>query len=210
MPYLFLYSLYHFSGDTNDAPLTGFWSSTERSEKTKLFDFKYVIKISLLTFFISVILSYISNTTLSASNVIIALIIIIIIVFIGILSDMVGVAVISANIKSFHSMAAKKIRGAKIGSELIKNADKVSNITNDVMGDICGIVSGAASVVLSGKLILFTENIYLKIILPLIITAIVASVTIGGKGLGKSIAIRFCDKIIMIVARLISFFKKEG
>ena len=60
--------------------------------------------------------------------------------------DMIGVAVTAADEQVFHSMAAKKIRGAKLAVKFKKNADKLSSFCKDVIGDICGnlVVSNGA------------------------------------------------------------------
>ena len=44
----------------------------------------------------------------------------------------------------YHAMSSKKIKGAKKAVSFKKNADKVSSFCNDVIGDICGIISGSA------------------------------------------------------------------
>ena len=61
----------------------------------------------------------------------------------GIVFDMIGVASTSATEKEFHSMAAHRVRGAREAVWMVRNAEKVSSICNDVVGDICGIISGA-------------------------------------------------------------------
>jgi len=104
-------------------------------------------------------------------------------------------------------MASKNIRGAKLAVKLIKNAEKVSSFCNDVIGDICGIISGATSssiaVIISSK---FNINL---LIVSLIITALVASLTIGGKAIGKSFAINKSDVIIFRFSSVLSLFYRK-
>ena len=59
-------------------------------------------------------------------------------IFLGILFDIIGVAVTSSDDKIFHSMSARKVRGAKVAVKFHKNAEKVSSFCCDVVGDICG------------------------------------------------------------------------
>ncbi len=66
----------------------------------------------------------------------------------GIVFDMIGVAVTAADPKPFHSMAAHKEKGAKAAIRLLQNANQVSSVCNDVVGDICGIVSGSTAAVI--------------------------------------------------------------
>ena len=57
---------------------------------------------------------------------------------------MIGIAVTVATPKTFNSMATKNVRGARACINLIRKASKVSSFCNDVIGDICGILSGSA------------------------------------------------------------------
>ena len=73
----------------------------------------------------------------------VAFIVLIGIVLIGIVFDSEIARVTVTDEKPFHSMAASKVKGAKSSLMLIRNASRVSNVCNDVVGDICGIISGA-------------------------------------------------------------------
>ena len=118
----------------------------------------------------------------------------IIVILIGVVFDMIGIAVTVADLKVFHSMSSKKIRSAKMAIKLINNAPKVSSICNDVIGDICGIISGSGGATIA--LILALELGVNSIVPSLIITALIASLTIGGKALGKGIAVMKANLII--------------
>ena len=120
---------------------------------------------------------------------------------------MIGVAVTSADEKPFHSMSARKVKGANIAVMFKKNADKVSSFCNDVIGDICGIISGSAGVIIATFLAnTFEINIF---IVTLLVTAIIAALTIGGKALGKSIAINKSNYILYEFSKLVSHFYKK-
>ena len=101
---------------------------------------------------------------------------------------------------------AKKIKGAKETIKLIKNNVKISSICNDIVGDICGIVSGGLGAVLAISIANITKvNISL---ISVITAALISSLTIGGKAIFKTVAIKNSDKIIFSVGKLLSFFKK--
>jgi CBS domain containing-hemolysin-like protein len=129
-------------------------------------------------------------------------------IIIGILFDIIGIAVMSANETPFHSMASKRERGAAESIRLIKSAEKVATLCNDVIGDVTGIISGttAAMVTVNLMLKLNTENILFQ----LLILGLVTGLTIGGKSIGKVIAIRNSTAIVHRVGILISLvnFKK--
>jgi len=125
----------------------------------------------------------------------------------GIIFDIIGVAVTSGDEVVFHSMSAKKVRGGRIGSKMIKNAHKVSSICCDVVGDICGIISGSAGV----TIITIIDNLtnWNTLIISLIVTALISSLTIGGKAIGKNIALKRSTEVITIVSKILSIFTRK-
>jgi len=167
---------------------------------------KWIIKIIGLTFIITLIFSFISETTMPKVNIFISIFILIVFILIGIIFDMIGVAVTTCDIKPFHSMNAKKIRYAKTAIKLIKNAPKVASICNDMIGDICGIISGSAGIIISSSA---ANKLNINpFITTLIITSLTASLTIGGKAIGKEKAIKNSTKIIKFFTTTISNFYK--
>ncbi len=175
----------------------------KRRKNKKIVDYNWIVKVTLLAFSISLIFSFMSETVLPNVNVVLGIIILIVFIFLGIIFDMIGVAITSADEKQFHSMNSRKIRGANIAVKFIKNADKMSSFCNDVVGDICGIVSGSA-----GTIVALSVASMLKIdkfIVTLLITALIAALTIGGKALGKSYAINKNNLILYKFAKAISY-----
>jgi Mg2+/Co2+ transporter CorB len=168
--------------------------------------YKWIIGIVIWTFIISSSISYVSDLFLSNVDILLAFVILIIIILIGILFDIIGVAVTAAEEVPFHSMASKKVKGAKTSVKLIRNADKVSNFCNDVIGDVCGVISGSTGAVIIGKIITST-NIENKTLLTLAISGIIASLTVGGKAIGKNFAISQSNNIIYSVAWIVETFK---
>lgn len=159
---------------------------------------KWILLITSLTFVISMIFSYLSETILKKSNIVIELLVLLIVILIGIIFDMIGVAVTTCAEHPFHAMASRKIKGAKTAIKLIKNKDKVSSFCNDVIGDICGIVSGTAGVIIA------TSIAKDSIICSLLVTATISSLTIGGKALGKKVAVNKSENITRIVSKILS------
>lgn len=182
---------------------------TKKQEKKhkKIVNWNWIIKISILAFIISLIFSAASELAIPNVNIIIGIILVILFIFIGVIFDIVGVAVTSADEKVFHSMSARKVKGATLAVTFKKNAEKVSSFCNDVIGDICGIISGSAGAIISATLA--TKLNCNALIISLIVTAFVASLTIGGKALGKSYAINKSNIILFRFAKIISFFYKK-
>ena len=127
------------------------------------------------------------------------------IVLIGIVFDVIGVAVTSADERPFHSMAARKVPGAQESIKLLRNAERVSSICNDVVGDICGVVSGSASATIAAQVMMNFEASASSII-PLVMSAMVAGLTVGSKAIGKTFAMKSCTQIVHSVGKLVWAF----
>ena len=159
----------------------------------------WVYKVFLWTFILSTIFSFSTNYLSSHASIVVMILIILLVIAIGIIFDMIGASSLTSKESTFHSMNAKKIKGAK---ETIK----ISSICNDIVGDICGIVSGGLGAVLAISIANITKvNISL---ISVITAALISSLTIGGKAIFKTVAIKNSDKIIFSVGKLLSFFKK--
>ena len=182
--------------------------STERKEKKKndLVDKKWIIFIIFISFIISFLMSFISQEAIPNIPIIIGIILTLLFIFLGVIFDIIGVAVTSSDEKVFHSMNAKKVKGANIAVLFKKNAEKVSSFTCDVIGDICGIVSGACGTNIS--LAISHSYNYSLLITSMIVGAVIASLTIGGKAIGKGIAINKSNIILYNSARIVSIFYK--
>lgn len=157
----------------------------------------------VITFILAMIFGFISNTVVMKLNMVFATILLILIIGIGIAFDLIGMAVASATEAPFHAKASKKYKGAKEAIRLVRNAPKVSNICNDVIGDICGVISGSIGALLSVN-ISNMLNIDI-IIVSLIISASIASLTVGGKAIGKKYAIKKCTNIIYFAGSIIHY-----
>lgn len=169
-------------------------------------NYKWVIQTTLMAFIISLIFSFIAETTIPNVNIILGIVLLITFILIGIIFDIIGIAVASADVKPFHSMNAKKVKGSDIAVELIKNAAKVSSFCNDVVGDICGIISGSASAIIS---VIISTTTHINIfVVTLVTTSLIAALTIGGKALGKTLAINKSNIIIYESSKFISYFYK--
>ena len=170
-------------------------------------NYSWIIKIVIISFTISVFFSFISEITIPKFNIFLGIAICLLFIFLGILFDMIGVSVTASDESVFNSMASKKLRGAKLAVKFKKNADKVSSFCNDVVGDICGIVSGSAGAVIALRL---SQILNVDVLLvTLLVTGIISALTIGGKALVKSRAIKRSDKILYRFALLLSIFYRR-
>ena len=168
---------------------------------------RWVVTAFCLAVTLSAVLSLASEALLSRAGLAVALVILAAFILLGILFDIIGVAVTAADPKPFHSMAAHKVRGAKDSLKLIKAASTVSSVCNDVVGDICGIVSGTTTTVIVVQLQSMFDFIP-ALVLSVGLTALVSGFTIGGKALGKTFAMKSSTKVVYLVGRVLSVFHR--
>ena len=161
----------------------------------------WILRIFCIAITLSALLSLLSEAVLGEAGLVLALMVLMVFILLGILFDIVGVAVTAADPKPFHSMASHKTKGAAEALRLLNSAERVSSICNDVVGDICGIVSGTTAAVIVLRLReAFSLN---DLLMSVVVTALISGMTIGGKAMGKNIAIRQSTKVVYFVGRMI-------
>ena len=175
--------------------------------KTKT-NLKWLFKIVLISVAASMAFTLASNEILGRAGYVIAFTALAVFIAAGIVFDIIGVAVTAAQEAPFHSMAAHRQRGAAESLRLLKNADKAASFCNDVVGDVTGIVSGAMAALIAARLMegFGTENI----LLPLLISGIVTGLMIGGKAVGKTLALNNSTVIVLSVGKLINILRLKS
>ncbi len=179
-----------------------------KTKKQKTWIWPFIVLILAIS--LSLCFSLLSEFVLNGSAIFVAIIVIFVFIFLAILTDMLGLSVASANIEHFTAMAARKVKGSKQAIALVKNADKVSSVLNDVIGDVCGILSGAAGASIVAKIALDNAGNFMAILIPSLIAAIIAGLTIAGKAVFKKIAIKHANPISLQFAKFINFFTRKG
>ena len=172
------------------------------SKKERNKTIRWVVTIFLVTIVISGTISFISDEVMSSSGILSAFLILLAIILVGIIFDIIGMAVATADEKPFHSMAARKVPGALASIKLLRNAERVSSICNDVVGDICGVVSGSASATIAAQMLQKMELGWPQII-TLAMSALCAGLTVGGKAIGKTVAVNSATTIVHTVGKII-------
>jgi len=172
------------------------------SKKERNKTVRWVVTIFLVTIVISGTISFVSDEVMSRSGIITAFLILLAIILIGIIFDIIGMAVATADEKPFHSMAARKVAGAQNAIKLLRNAERVSSICNDVVGDICGVVSGSASATIAAQILNSMEFGWPQIV-SLAMSALCAGLTVGGKAIGKTFAVNSATSIVHAVGKVI-------
>ena len=169
-------------------------------------DWRWIITIFVITVCISAVMSLISTNLLANATLGVSFVILICIIAIGIVFDIIGVAVTAADEKPFHSMASRKVPEAGEALKLIRNAGRVSSFCNDVIGDICGVISGSAAAVISARVLLLSKS-GSEIFITLLLSAVVSGMTVGGKACGKSLAMNSSTAVVRTAAKVLCFFR---
>ena len=164
---------------------------------------KWVVTAFLLSFVISAVFSVAMGEVTANASIIVAILLLLFFIALGILFDVVGLAVATADASPFHSMAARRLRAGKKGVWLIANSDKVSSVCNDIVGDICGVVTGAAGAAIVAKLFADGAMWY-----SLAVTSLISALTVGGKAACKNFAMQHSEGIVMVVAKSMCLFRK--
>ena len=146
---------------------------------------RWVIRVSLIAVALSAAMSLCSGAVLEDAGYVTATLILLLFIALGILFDIIGVAVTAANPKPFNSMA-----------------EKVASFCNDVVGDICGIVSGSTATVI----VVLLQNSFgwRSIVVSTVVTALISGLTIGGKAIGKKVAMKKSKDVIYLTAKVLS------
>ena len=85
-----------------------------------------------------------------------------------------------------------------------KRSPVLPRLCNDVVGDICGVVSGSASAVVAVRALTMLNS---ETVAQLIMSALVSGVTIAGKACGKNIATGKATQIVHTTSKLIYYIK---
>lgn len=164
----------------------------------------WILIVFILTFILSIIFSFVSNSMAANFNDLVLFIILLLTISIGILFDVIGTSSITAKESSFHALNSKKIKGAKQCVFIVKNGNKISSLCNDIVGDVCGIISGSIGAILS--ISLSSKSGINSTLVSIILAALISSLTVGGKAIFKKVAIKNADKIVFKVGKLITLF----
>lgn len=182
-------------------------SKKRQEKKAKTKRTPWAVQVFFISVLLSAMLSFLSTEVLEGAGLLLAFGVLLFFVLLGIVFDIIGVAVTAADERPFHSMAAHKTPGAKEALSLIRRANRVSSFCNDVVGDICGIVSGTTAAVI--VLRLQEAFSFRSVLVSLAITALVSGLTIGGKAVGKTFAIDKSTAVLQMVGRFLHLFSSH-
>ncbi|NLG83347.1 MAG: hypothetical protein GX493_01800, partial [Firmicutes bacterium] len=153
---------------------------------------------ALLTFSLSLFLAGIFSFV-SFLPAMVSLFTLLTIIGVGIVFDMIGVAVAAADETPFHAMASDRVSGSREAVWLIRQAERVANFCNDVVGDVCNTVTGAITAALA--VVLAARYRLDQSLVSILAIAMVAALNVGGKAMGKVYALGRPEEILLFVGR---------
>lgn len=166
---------------------------------------KWTITVIILSFSLSVLFSIVTSVVMEDLHIALTFVILFAIIAINIFFDLIGTAVMNAEEPPFHSLSSRRVRGASESISIIRHAPQITSLCCDVIGDIAGIISGAATAVIVAELV---SVFHFKGMLPsLLLTGIVGSMTIGGKAIFKGVAMQNANAIVFVIGKAAGMFK---
>ena len=182
----------------------------ERSDKKKKKRNLWPLKACLITLVLAAAVNAASTLVLGDASWWLATILTLVILLLGVVFDIIGTASTACDIQPFLSMASRKVRGAKLAVKLSQKSDVVSSVCCDIVGDVCGIVSGISAATLVFFATADALDAKVSFLISVAIYAVISTLTITLKAVGKGIAVKQANKIIFGVAKALSIFRKEG
>lgn len=159
----------------------------------------WAVKTFVLSICLSICFSVLSQSLFPNLTSFFSLLVILFFIVISVLFDMIGVAFTTINKNNLEKFTDDK--GYKMAQRLCDNKEKISSFCADVVGDICGILSGAGGVSLVVNMHINNPNVYFLV--TCLISSFIAGLTIFGKAIFKGYAVSHCDVVVMKTARLI-------
>ena len=175
--------------------------------------YKWAFKMFVVSLCLSSLFSLLSQTVLSHLGVILAAATIMLFIFVSVVFDMIGIAITSADESFFKTQLENHVKGSTIAIKLKRHSEKVCSFCADVVGDICGILSGAAGACIIMSLAKNISNSSVVILISTLVSSLIAGLTILFKALMKGYAIKNANKIILRLGKLLEklfFYNKKN
>ena len=166
---------------------------------------RWAFKVFVLSICLSIIFSLFSQSLLPTLSPFFSIFVIIFFIFVAVVFDMIAVAF--TTISEEKLLPYKEEKGYNMALSLCKNADRVASFGGDVVGDICGILSGAGGVSLVINMNI--QDAELNLLATCLVSSLIAGITIFCKAIMKTYALENCVKIALKTGSHLEFRKKK-
>ena len=153
--------------------------SNPKTGKKEHNHYRWALTAFVMAVALSGLLSLSSEAILENAGLLLALLILALFIGLGILFDIIGVAVTAADPRPFHSMAAHKEKGAKEALKLLRNVARLQKGLD-------------------------LESVLISVG----VTALISGATIGGKALGKPFAMNQSKRVVHLAGRFLHLFHR--
>ena len=167
----------------------------------------WCVKIGLLTFALSLIFSSLSEAVLSSGGIVVAIFIIAFFLIVQYITDIIGNAVTGCDDSCFNDLIGKGVKGAKEAAFLARNKDKVASFMCDIVGDVCGILSGSAGAAIVVKIV--KDGSKISVLVAALVAAIIGALTVIGKAICKNYAKNNSKEITLSMGKFLTLFVRE-
>lgn len=159
-----------------------------------------LLGMGLSTFLIALGVAFGSHAFLTKVGLFPAFSLLAVLIILNVLADIVGTAATAAEEAPFHAMAANRVSGAPQAIRLVRRADQVANVANDLLGDILGTIGGSVGAAIVTRMVLTAAAPEAWV--DALLLALIAAATVGGKAAAKPFAIRRANDVIFVLGRL--------
>lgn len=161
---------------------------------------RWTYKVLILSICLSIVFSIMSQSLFPALPITLSVFIIFFFIAVSVIFDMVAVAITSLELDKLE--LHKDEKHYKTVLKLFLNREKVSSFCGDVVGDICGILSGAGGVSLVLNMHISDPSI--DFLVTCLVSSLIAGITIFGKAIMKSYSVTNCESVVFNTAKLLN------
>lgn len=161
---------------------------------------RWTYKVLILSICLSIVFSIVSQSLFPALPITLSVFIIFFFIAVSVIFDMVAVAITSLELDKLE--LHKDEKHYKTVLKLFLNREKVSSFCGDVVGDICGILSGAGGVSLVLNMHISDPSI--DFLVTCLVSSLIAGITIFGKAIMKSYSVTNCESVVFNTAKLLN------
>lgn len=171
---------------------------------------KHLLIVFIISFIVAAIVGIGSELLIrKTASILVAILFLLGVIGVHIVFDIIGIAATAATEAPHHAKAANRVKGARQAVYLVRHADLVANIANDIVGDVTGTLSGVMAAAIVIDIVRLEPEFGTKEIwLSTLMLALVASITVTGKAVGKSFAIRDANQVIAMVGSALAVFEQ--
>ena len=176
-----------------------------KSENKILKVLSWPLKVLVITFALSFLFSNVSEIVMSKASLMISIFVAIFFIGIAVLFDIIALSTTSCDKEPFLAMASRKVSGAKQALMLINVAPKISTICADIVGDMCGILSGTVCARIIVSFCIINPSLDGNTVFAALISSILAALTVSIKSFSKYYSVNYSNQIMLFIGKTLYF-----